>query len=273
MGVSAQSSRKINIDMEKPEIFELSSFELTLFTSKGEKAKGKNNEDACGFLSPSPSQVALVVSDGLGGHKMGDLASKITVNTILGRASQRRRPFKSAQIIEKVEKAHQKIMDLNSDAGATVVAAVIEGDSLWFYSVGDSLGYLFSESGDVVYKTFEHSIVGFATESGIMGEEEAQQHQDSNVILNSLGFYDSRLECSLRLKMTLGETILLCSDGLTDIMTLEEMKSCIAGKGLEEASEALVVKARELQEKHEHRDDLTIVLCRKKNQSKNQSPK
>lgn len=261
----SSGSKKLNADQVAPEFHDFQNFSLALYTCRGTK-KGKKgkNEDSCGFVSPTVNQVAMIVADGMGGHRMGDKASKMTVNAILGRSTQRRRPFKPAQMIEKVERAHQKIMDLKTDAGSTVVIAVVEGDGLWLYSVGDSLGLLFSDTGRIQYKTFEHSVTGFATESGLMEEKEAQAHEQSNEILNCLGFHDTRLEASMRLAYKPGETVLLCTDGLTEILTTDEVSSLLTAATFEEGIENLVARCRELRGNMQHFDDLSFVACRKK---------
>ncbi len=251
--------------MEGPEFHDFQQFSLAIYTSRGtKKGKTAKNEDSCGFISPTVSQVAMIVADGMGGHRMGDRASKMAVNAILGRSTQRRRPFKPAQMIEKVERAHQKIMDLKSDAGSTVVIAVVEGDGLWLYSIGDSLGILFSETGRIQYKTFEHSVTGFATESGLLEEKEAQVHEQSNEILNCLGFHDTRLEASMKLLYRSGETVLLCTDGLTEILTIDEISTLIAVGAFEESIESLVARCRELRGGAQKFDDLSFIACRKK---------
>ena len=262
MGVNSQVLKKINSDMEKPEFFSFNGFELAIFTGKGSRPKGEKNEDSCGFMSPTPSQLALVVSDGLGGHKFGDKASKIVVNTTLGRNSGRRRPFKSSEIINKLEKAHQKIIDLKSDAGATVVAAIVEGKNLWFYSVGDSLGFLLSKNGEISYKTFEHSVVGFATESGLLAEKEAQGHDQSNIILNALGFVDSRMESSFRLEIGSENILVLCTDGLTDLLTVDQITSFLIENDLKEGIPQMIDKALSLQKERGEFDDLTFIVCK-----------
>ena len=262
MGVRAQVLKKLNANLDKPELLSFAGFDIALYTAIGSRPKGEKNEDSCGLMSPSPSQLAMVVSDGLGGHKFGDKASKIVVNTVLGRNSGRRRPFKPSEIINRLEKAHNKIVDLQSDAGATVVAAIIEGRGLWFYSVGDSLGILISKHGEVLYKTFEHSVVGFATESGLMKEREAQEHEQSNIILNSLGFADSRIESSFRLNLSDGDTLLLCSDGLTDLLTVDEIVGALSGKEVGVSVDSLIDKVSSLREEQGEFDDLSLIACR-----------
>lgn len=264
MGVNTKGIKKINSDMSRPEYFNLSGFELAVYSSKGSRPKGEKNEDSCGFISPSPSQVAVIVSDGLGGHNLGDQASKIVVNTVLGRNTNRRRPFNSAQVVSKMEKAHQRIIDLKADAGATVVAAVVEGNSLWFYSVGDSLGFLMSKKGEISYKTFEHSVVGFATESGLMAEKEAQQHDQSNIILNALGFSDSRMESSFKLAVKAGETLILCTDGLTELLLVDEIREYFKQENLQESVDSLFEQIKVSREKKGVFDDLALVVCRVK---------
>ncbi|MCB0407139.1 MAG: serine/threonine-protein phosphatase [Bdellovibrionales bacterium] len=256
--------KKLNETMEAPEYFDLPGFRVSLFTSRGSKSKKKKNEDSCGFTSPTPNQMAMVVSDGMGGHEKGDQASRIVVNSILGRSSQKRRPYKPAQVIEKLEKAHQKIINLSVNAGATAVVAIIQGDGLWFYSVGDSLGYFFRPTGELIYKTFEHSVTGFATESGLMGEKEAQSHDQSNIILNSLGFHDSRIESSFKLPILTNDIVFLCSDGITELFTQEEVKSYLANESFDVGLRELAAKAVSLREAKTYFDDLTFVVCQKK---------
>ena len=261
MGVNAQAIKKINCDMEKPEFLTVDEFHIAILTAKGSKTKSVKNEDSCGFVIPYPNQIALVVSDGLGGHQMGDKASQIVVNTLLGRNSKQRRPFKPSTMMNRMETAHYKIQDLGVDAGATAVAAVIEKDSFWFYSVGDSMGMLLRKTGEIVYKTYEHSVVGFATEAGLIEEKEAKDHEQSHIILNSLGFSDSRMESSFKLGIQKEDMVFLCSDGLTDIMTTEEIVKCLKASSFEKGILDLYQMASDLRVKENHFDDLTFIAC------------
>lgn len=261
MGINSQVVKKINSQMDKPEFLHVDEFHIAILCAKGSKSKSLKNEDSCGFVIPYPSQIALVVSDGLGGHEMGDRASQIVVNTLLGRNSKQRRPFKPSTMMSRMEKAHYRIQDLGVDAGATAVAAVIEKDSFWFYSVGDSMGLLLRKSGEIIYKTYEHSVVGFATEAGFIEEKEAKDHEQSHVILNSLGFSDSRMESSFKLAIQKEDICFLCSDGLTDLLTTEEIVKCLRHSNFETGIMDLYQMAMDLRVKENHFDDLTFIAC------------
>ncbi len=263
MGVSPLGTKQLNSDMDAPEFLSTTEFELGYFSAKGSRRGHKKNEDSLGVAIDS-SHLTLVVSDGLGGHKMGDRASQIAIKTLLGVKSDSAAPVKPHSMPMKIEKAHEKIRELKVDAGATVVAAIVQGDGLWFYSVGDSVGGLLSADGEVLYKTFEHSVTGFATESGLLSSDDAKTHRDSHVILNSLGSHDGRLESSFRLAFPNRATVFLCSDGLTEVMNLPEIASFLRDHQFRQGVEALLRQCREIRGQMADCDDLSLIACRKK---------
>ena len=256
--------RKLNVNMFEPEFYEVEDLRLAIFSTKGTRADGEKNEDSCGVVHFGGKQLALVVSDGLGGHKMGGRASKIVIGTTLGRKSKERRPLKAHQFYDKIEKSHKKISALGTNAGATLVAALLEDKSLRFYTVGDSSGFLISVEGDVKYRTLEHSVVGFATEAGVLGPKEARNHKESHIILNCLGFWDSRVEGSFEMEMISGDTVVLCSDGLTEVLTKKEIVSKLVGAKFQNGVLDLLSKAIKRRKGRDFFDDMTFVICQKK---------
>ena len=255
--------RKLNAEMVAPEFFEVAGLKLALFSAKGTRAVGDKNEDSCGFVRYGGKQVALVVSDGLGGHEMGARASKIAVGTTLGKVVKKRRRIKSYEFLDRIEKSHQKILALGINAGATLVAALIEESKIRFYAVGDSSGFLISDQGEIEYKTLEHSVVGLAKEAGVLGAKAAKNHQESHVILNCLGFWDSRVETSFELELRPRNTLVLCSDGLTEVFTKKEIISKLAGVPFEHGVIGLLEGVMRRRCSREFVDDMTFILCQR----------
>lgn len=263
MGLATTREKFLNVDMENFQYFNTEMFELAVYTSMGRRKGKKKNEDSCGFVAQSRDNVILIVSDGMGGHKMGDRASHITVSTIVGRSLLRKRLFKANDISQRIEKSHVKIKKLGVDAGATVVCAHLHGETIRFFCVGDSVGFLSDKNGNVRYKTIEHSVVGFATQAGIISEAEASQREDSNVILNCLGFSDSRMETSFDIEFKKGDVAFLCSDGVTDFFDSKAIQEFMATTDLQKAAGLIVEKSKELKLDHDSYDDFSFILAKK----------
>mgnify|MGYP000802272246 FL=1 len=168
----------------------------------------------------------FVVADGMGGHKAGDMASRYTVEVILEsvRMDKEQNPIK---VIRKaIEKANTKVLEKASqDAnlagmGTTVVVATVIGHYIYVANVGDSRLYLIRDKIEQITK--DHSLVEEMVRIGEINREQARNHPDKNIITRAIGarnrisidFFDMRLEP--------GDVILMCSDGLSNMLEDKE---------------------------------------------------
>lgn len=204
----------------------------------------------------------FVVADGMGGHKAGDFASRYTVEVILKsvRANRERNPIKI--IRTAIETANTKVLekareDENlSGMGTTVVAATVLGRYIYVANVGDSRLYVIQEQIHQVTK--DHSLVQEMVRMGELKPEDARNHPDKNIITRALGaertvdidFFDLKLEPLC--------TILMCSDGLSNMVEDSKMEEIILNSNADitEKGEALVREAN----LNGGKDNIAIVL-------------
>src|SRR6266545_3673911 len=219
--------------------------------------KRKHNEDNLLF---DPAEGLFIVADGMGGHAAGEVASKITVETI-GEfiASTRQKeeatwPFKynhslhfnSNRLAVAIEKANERVMAAVAaqpwlkGMGTTVVAGLLNEKLLSLAHVGDSRAYLFRD-GQLSRLTDDHSWVHEQVTAGILTEEEAKTHPLKNVVTRALGGGPSVSPDLQELSFRPGDRFLFCSDGLTTMVSDEEIHEAAATvKGTRELCQHLV---------------------------------
>ena len=201
--------------------------------------KRKHNEDA---FALDISEGLFIVADGMGGHAAGEVASKITVETIgefIAATRQKEEatwPFKynheldfnSNRLAVAIEKANERVMAAVAaqpwlkGMGTTVVAGLLNEKILSLAHVGDSRAYLFRD-GQLSRLTDDHSWVHEQVTAGILTEEEAKTHPLKNVVTRALGGGPSVSPDLQELIFSLGDRFLLCSDGLTTMVSDEEI--------------------------------------------------
>jgi len=201
--------------------------------------KRKHNEDA---FALDVTEGLFIVADGMGGHAAGEVASKITVETIGEFISATRQkeeatwPFKynheldfnSNRLVVAIEKANERVMAAVAaqpwlkGMGTTVVAGLLNEKILSLAHVGDSRAYLFRD-GQLSRLTDDHSWVHEQVTAGIRTEEEAKTHPLKNVVTRALGGGPSVSPDLQELVFSPGDRYLFCSDGLTTMVSDEEI--------------------------------------------------
>ena len=215
--------------------------------------------------------LSLVVADGMGGAAAGEVASQLAVDTLNGE-------FKNADlggtvrsepdVISLLETAINKANELifrqaaeNKDQqgmGTTLTASVILGDSLYLSQVGDSRGYLLRK-GKLVQMTRDQSLIGQLIEEGTLTEEQAEKIGGKNIILQALGVEESLKIDSKRYDILRGDTLMLCSDGLTGMATDAVIEQILNEKtDLKTAAKALIDAANAGGGK----DNITVIVAR-----------
>jgi protein phosphatase len=245
---------------------------------------GKKNEDRFAVTSYQCSQtdatpvLFAVVADGIGGHRAGEVAAELAVDHIseVVEASDGRHPL---QTLEKaIHVASEAIADHAVAApgkegmGATCACVWVMGDRLYTAWVGDTRIYLFRDDR-IQQLTVDHSWVQEAMERGILTPEQARHHPNVHVIRRYLGSpeppeVDFRLRLSKRPGDTLaennqgaqllpGDTLLLCTDGLSDLVWNDEIAEILRARGsLKEAAHALIDSANQ----RGGHDNSTVIL-------------
>lgn len=228
---------------------------------------GKNNEDryavsAYRLEGEKPlSSVFAIISDGIGGHRAGEVAAEMAVETISQAVatSDASQPVQSLK--EGILNASEKIrLQAESDMeksgmGATCACAWIIGEQLYIASVGDSRVYLLRGDGITQLST-DHTWVQEAIQAGIVDPEQAREHPNAHVIRRYLGS-KQLVEPDLRLRLSEDESIaqaeanqgllllpedqvFLCSDGLTDLVEANEILTSLRSKNQSEALDELI---------------------------------
>jgi len=194
----------------------------------------KENQDAYGTeAETSTGQTVCVVCDGMGGTSGGKLASQIAVTTYLQeiRANLQRdmTPEQireaSSYAISLANRAIRQEAELSEecrDMGTTLVSAISYAEGVVISNVGDSRAYHITQEG-IVRVTKDHSLVESMGERGDITQEEARRHPNKNLITRALG-PEASVACDGYITpMKSDEYILLCTDGLVDTVTDQEM--------------------------------------------------
>jgi len=221
--------------------------------------KRQKNEDSY-LISDELS--LFVVADGMGGHAGGEYASRIAITTIEEMMKTRDPNLGGEQVIQKaIQDAGQKIIAKAEEdralkgMGTTVICLHLENKKGIIAHVGDSRGYIFRD-GVLEQLTDDHSLVNEQVKSGLITAEEAKTHQFKNIITRSVGVTpEVEVDISSR-KLKAGDSFLLCSDGLSNLVEMSEME----GK-LREREPVLAAKAMvDLANKRGGDDNITLVL-------------
>jgi serine/threonine protein phosphatase PrpC len=188
----------------------------------------QHNEDS--FLASTP---IFAVADGMGGHSAGDVASDAVVTRL---SEVTATDFTETAAIEGALRAATADISLAADekhlgVGTTVtgVALSLSGDDPYWtvFNVGDSRVYLL-ENGSLSQVSVDHSVVQELVDSGIIRQEDAESHPDSNVITRAVGFNSEPMPDYWRIPVRVGSRILLCSDGLTKELDARQIRSRLA---------------------------------------------
>jgi protein phosphatase len=203
------------------------------------------NQDSYILKTFSEKTVLCVVCDGMGGAKGGEEASKIACKTFVDSVSEFLTPYvgtsdKSIHVsairenlIESVEKANMAVYSYAKShsnlkgMGTTLVAALIIGKSVFCINVGDSRMY-FIKGSKIRQITKDHSYVQYLIDIGQLTEKEAESFPSRNVITRAVGTEPTVTPECFRENAADGTFVLLCSDGLTNFVKNDEIRTIIA---------------------------------------------
>ena len=212
----------------------------------------ERNEDSVAICENGTLEKLLIVADGMGGHKNGEVASKLALNHITER-------FKNISSVGNKEDAINFLQNIVSEAnveifkyvtehpesqgmGTTIVLAILTPTFLLIGNIGDSSGYVYKNKK--LHKiTVDHTLVNLLLKSGELTEEEAKNHPKKNVLMKALGS-STNVEMDI-FNVELGvDGIFLCSDGLTNMLEDSQITKVLnENTTLKEKLEKLVFKA------------------------------
>lgn len=206
------------------------------------------NEDACGEFSDGVSFSLFVVADGMGGHRGGETASRLAVETI-GSVFTSSQDRPDRRLRRAFETANERIFRLASDnaalarMGTTGVALLLSRDGLgWVAHVGDSRAYRL-RAGRLRLLTEDHSAVGELQRRGLLTPEEAAVHPRRNELLRSIGVRKSVTVDLAPFQVEPGDRFLLCSDGLWGMVPDREIEAVLSCEGPVRGARMLVEMA------------------------------
>lgn len=199
-------------------------------TSVGRKRK--NNQDTVGVYKNKKNITLAIVADGMGGHQAGDTASYLAV-TGLGEVWEETMLTQKDDVcdwlVDHIQEENARIFDQGSinpemfGMGTTIVSTVILEDELILAHVGDSRAYIVRDE-EITQLTDDHSLVNELIKTGEISAEMAQNHPKKNILVRSIGV-PGEVEVDISLiSFKPQDMILLCSDGLTNMLTDDEIK-------------------------------------------------
>jgi len=203
----------------------------------------------------------FIVADGMGGHKAGEYASKYTVETICN-CIERSFEKNPTLILQKaIELANTHIRKRASEdfslegMGTTVVAATCLGRYLQVANVGDSRLYVVNE--EIRQITRDHSKVEELVRVGVLDRAAARNHPEKNIITRAIGANDTIEADFFTVELAAGDIVLMCSDGLTNMLEDGEIRDILSGEGeLEDKARRLVEAANN----HGGKDNISVIL-------------
>ena len=213
-----------------------------------------HNEDSVIIVKNSDNEYLMAIADGMGGHSAGEVASSIAIGYLgkhfketffhLNKISAINWIRDSVDTINTLIFQHEKTHPESKGMGTTLVLAVYTKDYLLFGNVGDSSGFVLKDD-ELRKVTYDHTLVNLLVSAGELTKEEASTHPKKNVLMKALGAglnVDVDIfECDMDMNI---REVLLCSDGLTNMLEREQIEKVLLSEGsVEEKVEKLIKKA------------------------------
>lgn len=227
--------------------------------------KRVQNQDSIFFtdepIGPLPN--LYIVADGMGGHKAGDVASKTAIECVTEYVKKSAINNSVSVLKRAILYANDKIYKMakeNEDwkgMGTTFVAAVCEDDILYVANIGDSRLYFIDD--EIRQVTMDHSLVEELIRSGQLDRNKGRNHPEKNIITRALGISDKIMTDFFELEMKQGDGILLCSDGLSNMLEDDEIKEIVleSSGDITAAVEKLIDRANY----YGGRDNISVVVA------------
>ncbi len=200
-----------------------------------------HNEDSVTVLKNASNEFLLIVADGMGGHRKGEVASSMVVSRLGKRFNETPSIGSELDAInwlnDNINEINRDILDYgekNIDSkglGTTVVTALLTKNYLIFGNIGDSSGYVI-KNNKLHKVTHDHTLVNLLVDAGNLTQDEAKTHPKKNVLMKALGACE-KAELDIFEVDLESDAILLCSDGLTNMLTDEQIEKVLTDPELE----------------------------------------
>ncbi len=211
-----------------------------------------HNEDSVMIVQNLSGEYLMVVADGMGGHKAGEIASSIVVNGLTDKFKKLETIGEKQDAVNWIRKNANELNEAifkytdefeeSKGMGTTLVLAIVTNNYILFGNVGDSSGFVMKKG--VLYKvTKDHTLVNLLVETGELTPEEAENHPRKNVLMRALGA-NNPIDVDI-FDVDMGsDAILLCSDGLTNMLTNTQIEKVLnSDLSLEERIVKLIRKS------------------------------
>lgn len=232
-----------------------------------------NNEDIGMFFRIADEQVQrekgylLIVADGMGGHRAGEVASRLAAETVSEEYfNQTGNGSIEKNLSKAFNAANKKIFSMASSnqqyrgMGTTCTSLIVKDQQIYFAHAGDSRAYIL-QNNLITRITEDHTYVQELVNKGEITNEEAESHPKRNILTNAMGTKpDLRIDtgkCSVAFEQN--NRLLLCSDGLYDYIKDSELADILSSKPLHEAASFLIQEAK----KRGGHDNITVILAEK----------
>lgn len=209
------------------------------------------NQDRLAY-SYSKDALLLVVADGMGGYRHGEVAAQLAVTTMTEAFQRLAVPTLSSPakfLIEHIQQVHDMIDQLTQEREmleaprTTIVAAVVQRGVLYCAHVGDSRLYHFRD-GHLLYRTEDHSIVQSLYSKGMISKDDMSTHPYRHKVYSCLGGdVPPKIELADRQELAEGDTILLCTDGVWGAVADDQIKQILGGASISENITSLLNQA------------------------------
>lgn len=220
------------------------------------------NQDAY-YFDASGERAVVLVCDGMGGAKAGDVASKLALASFVAEL-QNGGSSMDDLLLRAVNAANSKVYAYSEEnpeyagMGTTLVGAIVVKDRAYVVNVGDSRCYCLNITG-IEQVTQDHSVVAEMVRRGMLTPDQARNHPRKNLITRALGTKDSEDADVFHVRLAAGSVLLLCSDGLSNLLTDQELYDQIYGQtDLKSCCKTLIDLALE----RGAPDNVTVVLLK-----------
>ncbi|HIX72318.1 MAG TPA: Stp1/IreP family PP2C-type Ser/Thr phosphatase [Candidatus Anaerobutyricum stercoripullorum] len=176
-----------------------------------------------------------IVADGMGGHRAGDKASSYSVTRFVELAKNARKELPFLSMERLLNQVNAELFDMSrreeeyAGMGTTFVAATVVDNVVYVMNVGDSRLYYYD--GTLKQVTMDHSLVEELVRAGELDRAESRNHPQKNIITKAVGVADTVSPDFFMLDITEGQRILLCSDGLSNMVDDEKLEEIMAEPG------------------------------------------
>ena len=223
------------------------------------------NQDRLAY-SYSKDALLLVVADGMGGHKHGEVAAQLAVTTMTEAFQRLAVPTLASPakfLTEDIQQIHDTIdqyaqeRDMLEAPRTTIVAAIVQRGMLYCAHVGDSRLYHYRDS-HLLFRTEDHSVVQHLYNKGMISKDDMSTHPYRHKVSNCLGGdVPPKIDLADRQELAEGDTILLCTDGVWGVVADEQIKHMLNNASIEDGVTELLNHAEQVS--HEQGDNMSAI--------------